>query len=132
MAKLRLELSAAKSTLTRASQFAEDMKDADDKQKQLIEQQRQEIVRCKRLAPGIDIDLSQPALTEEDATGRAQLYKTVKKLATLDTANEMHFLTLKFSDADAAYFDAWRRAYFFAYLVQLRDARLKIKDLEAA
>ena len=88
----------------------------------------QRLLRYKLYAPGIDIDLQTEAMTAQDATARARLYKTVNTLVALKTARDMHEYVMRLSAEDAAYFDAWRRQYFLKCLAQQRDYRNVLSD----
>ena len=70
---------------------------------------------------GLDIDLSTPALTEEERSARNAMYRTAETLSRMETVGAMqaHLLTLSFDEI--RYFNAWRRHYFLTCLWQQRE-----------
>lgn len=70
---------------------------------------------------GLDIDLSTPALTEEDQVARNAMYRTAERLSRMATVDEMRAHLLTLSGEERRYYNAWQRHYFLISLWQQRQ-----------
>ena len=92
-----------------------------DKLRAELDTVRARLAQHEAYSPGIDIDLSGPAVTAEDAAARRKLTATANQMLSLKTTREMHDLVMRLPMAEAAYYDAWRRQYFLKCFKNMRD-----------